>query len=94
MKKFKSIISEEQECLVCKTPYNLEKHHIFFGTANRKLSEKYHLVVYLCMKCHRGQNGVHFDKDLDTSLKQLAQRRFEIAYPDLDFRSVFGKSFL
>lgn len=93
MKKFKSIISEEQECLVCKTPYNLEVHHIF-GASNRKWSEKYHVVCYLCMKCHRGQNGVHFDKDLDTSLKQLAQRRFEIAYPDLDFVSIFGRNYI
>lgn len=34
--------------------YNLEEHHIFEGTANRNLSEKYGLKVYLCQKHHRG----------------------------------------
>ena len=38
--------------------------------------------------------GVHFNKKLDTELKQMAQRRFEIVYPDLNFIEVFGRNYL
>ena len=36
-----SVLQSEKECFVCGTNLNLHSHHIFFGTANRKLSEKY-----------------------------------------------------
>lgn len=29
-----------------------EVHHIFFGTANSKLSEKYNLKIPVCRECH------------------------------------------
>lgn len=92
----KSIISNERECWVCNTSYGLHKHHIIYGSANRKQSEKYGLWVYLCGKHHNlSDEGVHFNKDLDTSLKQLAQERFE-AYLGTreDFRAIFGKSYI
>ena len=34
----------------------LERHHCMFGP-NRKLSEKYGLIIPLCMECHRGNKG-------------------------------------
>ena len=62
----KSIISDERYCLVCGTPYNLHSHHLFSGTANRKLSEQYGLKVWLCAHHHNMSNeGVHFNKKLD-----------------------------
>ena len=79
-------------CLICSSPYT-EEHHVFFGTANRKLSDKYGLLVYLCAEHHRGQNGVHFDKKLDDCLKKAAQIRFEETYPDKDFRQIFGRNY-
>lgn len=36
----KSIMSNIKECFICGSIQNLNKHHIFFGTANRKLSEE------------------------------------------------------
>lgn len=57
----------------------LERHHIF-GGANRKKSEKYGLVVYLCgNRCHR--NG---------QLKAMEEQR----WTEADFRREFGKSYL
>ena len=50
----KSIKQDEKECFICRvnydvaTLYGLHEHHIFEGTARRKLSEKYDLKVYLC----------------------------------------------
>lgn len=90
----KSIISNERECLVCKTPYNLHKHHIYEGTANRKKSEKYGCWCYLCAKHHNLSNeGVHFNKALDKKLKKYAQSKFEETYPELDFMKIFGRNY-
>lgn len=91
----KSIISNERECLVCGTTLNLHRHHIFFGTANRKKSEKYGCWCYLCYYHHNGSNeGVHFNKSLDDGLKQMTQKRFMEVYPDLDFLEIFGKNYI
>lgn len=50
-------------CFMCGRFGPTEKHHIFGGVANRKLSEQDGLWVYLCPDCHnRPPNGVHFNK--------------------------------
>ena len=82
----------DKECYVCKTTLCLHKHHIF-GASNRKHSERYGLVVYLCGYHHNlSDEGVHFRKDLDLHLKQLAQTRFEETYTE-SFIKVFGKNY-
>lgn len=91
----KSIIQDKKQCMVCHNA-NAEEHHVFFGTANRKLSEKYGLKVYLCTEHHRGTRGVHGreGKTLDTYLKELAQSRFEEKESREKFRQIFGISYL
>lgn len=90
-----SIIQSKKECYVCRTTYDIHEHHIFFGTANRKQSEKYGLKVYLCGMDHNMSNrGVHFNKELDLELKQLAQAKFEETHTREEFRAIFGKSWL
>lgn len=89
----KSIIQKDKQCFVCGSPY-CEDHHIFFGTANRKLSEKYGLKVWLCPEHHRGTRaGVHFDRKFDLELKKYAQRKFEETY-DENFVTLFGRNYL
>ena len=91
-----SIIQKEKQCLVCGTTYNLHSHHVFYGTSNRKQSEKYGLKVWLCAYHHNMSNeGVHFNKHLDSHLKQMAQRHFEARYGNREeFIKTFGKSYL
>ncbi len=91
-----SVIQETKECYVCHTTYGLHSHHIFFGTANRKQSELYGMKVWLCGHHHNLSNeGVHFNKTLDTHLKKLAQEQFEIRFGGREaFRKAFGKSYL
>ena len=72
---------------MCRSPY-VEKHHIFYGTANRRLSDKYGLTVWLCREHHRGNSGAHFNKTLDAKLKTVAEQRFKEVYP-YDFRRLF-----
>lgn len=90
----KSILQEQTEyCFICGR-YGTEIHHVFYGTANRKLATKYNLVVGLCYNHHRGSKGVHFNKELDLMLKQHAQRRFEEEYPQEHFLTIFGRNYL
>lgn len=90
-----SIIQKEHECIVCRSMYNIHKHHVFYGTANRKLSEKYGLTVYLCSRHHNGSDyGVHFNKELDTRLKRLAQEKFEKTHSREEFMQIFGRNYL
>ena len=70
---------ERKTCFLCgKTAYT-ERHHIFSGTANRKLSEEDGLVVDLCHSCHNEPpNGVHFNKDNMHRLHVHGQRIWEM----------------
>jgi hypothetical protein len=88
--------SEIKFCKVCGETYNVHLHHIFYGTANRKLSDKYGFVVYLCAYHHNmSDEGVHFNKEFDTRLKQAAQRKFEAEIGSREeFMKVFGENFL
>lgn len=90
----KSIIQTTKECYVCKTIFDLHEHHIFEGIANRKLSEKYGLKVWLCSRHHNMSNeGVHFNKALENELKILGQRKFEETYEE-NFLKVFGRNYI
>lgn len=89
----KSILQEDTNyCFVCGR-YGTEIHHCIYGNANRKLSERYGLVVGLCYNHHRGNQGVHFNKELDMKLKAYAQEKFIERYPDEDFLTLFGKNY-
>ena len=75
----------------------LEKHHLL-GGANRKKSEKYGLVVYLCgNRCHRnGKMAVHRNGDQMRRLRRYGQLKAmqEHGWTEEDFRREFGKSYL
>ena len=92
----KSIIQQgEPRCFVCLARSNLHEHHVIYGTADRKQSEKYGLKVYLCAKHHnKSKAGVHSNHKLDIKLKQLAQRKFEQHYPDKEWLTIFSKNYL
>jgi len=91
----RSILQDEKECFICKKPYGLHKHHVF-GGANRKLSEKYGLWLWLCPYHHNmSDKGVHHDRELDLELKRYAQQRFEYERGTReDFIRIFGKNWL
>lgn len=67
----RSVLQEEKECFVCRTNINLQDHHIFFGTSNRKQSEKYGMKVWLCQQHHTGTRGVHFNRGFDWSYVKI-----------------------
>ena len=74
----------------------LERHHIF-GGANRKKSEKYGLVVYLCGNRPRnGKSAVHRNGDQMRRLRRYGQLTImkNEGWSESDFRREFGKSYL
>ncbi len=94
MEKQSVIIEDMEHCYLCGSPY-IHIHHVFFGTSNRKNSDKYGYTVPLCQEHHTGSAGVHFNKPFDLHLKKFAQEHFEANLGDRnDFRAIFGKSYL
>ena len=98
----KSIIQDKKECFLCRTNYDVEttnvlhEHHIFEGISRRRLSEKYGLKVYLCPRHHNigTSYSVHFRRELDLSLKRIAQAKFEETHTREEFINLFFKSYL
>lgn len=81
-------------CIVCGSPY-IHIHHVFYGTANRKLSEQYGYKIPLCQMHHTGPEGIHFKRELDLFWKKAAQVDFESKFGTRDdFRKTFGRSYL
>lgn len=72
----------------------VEEHHVINGKPGRKLSERYGLKVYLCVRHHRsGLRSVHVNHDSMMLVKAAGQEAFEKTYPDLDWMSIFGKNY-
>lgn len=89
----KSLFSDEKVCWLCGSPH-VHKHHIMYGTANRRLSESWGCWVYLCPRHHNmSKDGVHFNKQLDRELKEECQRRWEERYGE-GFIEIFGRNYL
>lgn len=88
-----SILQSEKYCWVCGTTYNLHKHHIY-GGGNRKTSDQNGFWVWLCAKHHNMSNaGVHFNKELDNTLKMVCQQEFERTHTRKEFMDRIGKNY-
>ena len=98
------INSDEKGCCYrCGKACRTERHHIF-GGANRKLSEKYGLVVHLCHECHNEPPaGAHHTKDTADWLHRIGQQAYEVKrYKEgltweearAEFMKIFGKNYL
>ena len=94
----KSIIPDNDEfCYLCKKQGLLipgtDTHHMIFGTANRKLSEKDGLKINLC---HRHHMRLHQQGEYKEELQKLAQQKWmEVYERGVDeWIKRYGKSFL
>lgn len=98
----KSIMQQKDGCCYLCMKLNqdysqkyVEEHHCLNGTANRRLSTRYGLMIYVCPEHHtQGKNAIHNDASTMLMVKQDAQKAFEDSFPDLDFRAIFGKNYL
>lgn len=99
----KSIMQKKQDktcylCMMLHSDFSLkqtQEHHVIFGNANRRISERYGLKVYLCLEHHEdGREAVHKNAANALLVKKEAQKAFEKRWPELSFREIFGKNFL
>lgn len=89
-----SIMQDGRFCYLCGSKVGLESHHIFGGVANRPISEKYGLKVWLCHECHTGTDGAQYNKAKNLLLKQQAQRAFEKNHTRAEWMQLIRKNYL
>ena len=79
------------------TAWSVIIRHIF-GGANRPLSEKYGLTVYLCgERCHRtGEYSAHQNAEVADYLHRYGQQKAmaEQGWTADEFKEIFGKNYL
>ena len=90
----KSIVQTDKQCFLCGRETYLERHHIFAGTANRKISEREGLWVWLCHECHTGTDGAQYDHDSNLYLKQVAQMSYEKTHTHDQWMKLIRKNYL
>lgn len=91
----KSIIpdGEYPVCFISGRSDNLQSHHVFNGIAERKLSEKYGLKVWLNREIH---DELHKNREMRLKLKadmqKIAMEHYDWTVEE--FRLLFGKSYI
>lgn len=105
----KSILQSTKECYLCRrdsealgyygdlTDKGLHKHHIMFGRGSRQLSEHWGVWCYLCQRHHNEDHGlfaVHFNRELDRSLRADAERAFIRLHSYDEWMDIFEKNYL
>ena len=98
-----------KECYLCRkdadalgymgelTSEGLDKHHVIYGTANRRLSDQTGLWVYLCKKHHNEDHGafaVHFNRSVREELCRDAQRAYMRTHSFEEWMTTFGRNYL
>lgn len=92
----KSILDTRKgECFMCGRICRTHNHHIFDG-ANRRLSTRYGLMVYLCLDCHNEPpEGVHHNIANMRKLQVIGQKAFEDIHGSREyFMQVFGRNYI
>jgi hypothetical protein len=93
---------DRRRCWLCMMLYHdysekagLHRHHIFGGTALRRISEAEGFYVWLCPYHHEfGRMSVHRDIAARRALQMEAQRRYEETHTREEFMRLTGRSYL
>ena len=92
----KSIITKDMEsCYFCGRPREAI-HHVYPGTARRKISDREGFVVPLCAEHHNMSDySVHFNSQLGTLLKRVCQAKYEtLGHSREEFIELIGRNYL
>ena len=90
------ILETEEKCYLSGSSYNIHRHHIYFGSGYRKISEANGFTVHLRADYHNASNrGVHCgNKKLDLFLKKKCQEEFEKTHTREEFMALIGRNYL
>lgn len=89
------LTSDMERCYICGGRSECV-HHIFPGTARRKISDNNGFIVPLCHKCHNmSDKSVHFDKELKLMVMRDCQKAYESqGHTTEDFINLIGRNYL
>jgi len=90
----KSIIQTDKQCFLCGRETCLERHHVFAGTANRRISEREGFWLWLCHDCHTGAKGAQYEKETNLLLKREAQMAYEATHTREEWMKLIRKNYL
>ena len=92
----RSLLQKEKACYICGTTLGIHLHHIYYGTANRKLSDADGCVIWLCQRHHTGAQGVHFNKKIDLTIKARCQIAWQEHYNKTteEFIDRYGRNYI
>ena len=102
----RSLLQETKECYLCRKALGpaadlpsegLEKHHIIYGTGNRKIADREGLWIYLCHYHHNQDEksgSVHYKRQVREELSQEAERAFLQNHSLDDWMRLFTKNWL
>ncbi len=92
----KSILQTKKRCFICNKANCLHEHHIYFGSAKRRISEANGFKVWLCLEHHTGTFGVHGIKGYETDkyLKKVCQMKYEETHSREEFMKLIGRNYL
>lgn len=88
----RSIMQDDKVCFVSGSTVQLDRHHVYAGLANRKISEKYGCWCWLRHDIHMELHDRN--KELDKMLRRVCQEKFEETHTRDEFMRIFGKSYL
>ena len=91
-------MQDTKECWQTQRTDNLALHHIYPGTARRKISDENGFWVWLTAEWHNGDSRIsvhhHPNEGLDMQLKQECQRVYEQTHSREEFIALIGRSYL
>lgn len=93
----KSIMQDEKVCFITEGTQNLHKHHVYFGSGQRKISEDNGFWCYLTGYLHnQSEVGVHGrdGHQLDLFLKKCCQTAYEETGTRERFMQIVGRNYL
>ena len=92
-----SILQDKKECFFTGVTTQLDCHHIFFGTADRKKSDENGFWVWLNHWMHIADSPYptpHNSKEVNWYLKRLCQSRYEETHSREEFMNLMGRNYL
>jgi hypothetical protein len=89
-------VQQLHKCEICRRTAECVIHHVYFGGKNRKQSERYGMLSYLCVTCHddlHAHRTAINGKDFDQLLKAHYQRKFERVWSRSEFIKAYGRNY-
>ena len=88
----KSIVQDEKECYLTHVKYDLVRHHLMNGNAERKKAEQDGLWVWLNDSVHKYLHDTHEGRMKMYELKAIAQEAYEETHSHEEWMRRYGKN--